>query len=71
MRWVGHVKLMGEKKGIYRIYWGNLRGRDHLEDTGVDGSVILRGMFRKWDVGVWIGLIWLRIWTVGVYLCVR
>ena len=30
--------------------WGNLRDRDHLEDPGVDGRIILRWIFRKWDV---------------------
>jgi hypothetical protein len=25
--------------------------RDHLEDAGVDGKIILKWIFRKWDVG--------------------
>jgi hypothetical protein len=33
------------------------------EDPGVDGMIILRWIFRKWDVGVWTGSIWLRIGT--------
>jgi hypothetical protein len=33
------------------FWWGNLRGRDHLEDPDVDGRIILRCIFRKWDVG--------------------
>ena len=41
-----------------------LRERDHLEDLGVDGR-ISKWIFRKWDVGVWTGLIWLRIGTGG------
>jgi hypothetical protein len=47
---------------------GNLRKGDHLEDTGVDGMIILRWIYRKWDVGAWIGLIWLRIGTRGGHL---
>ena len=47
------------------IGWGNLRERDDLEDLGVDGRIILRWIFRKWDVGVWTGSIWLRIGTGG------
>jgi hypothetical protein len=37
--------------------------RDHLEDPGIDGRIIFRWIFRKWDVGVWTGLIWLRTGT--------
>jgi len=33
-------------------FWrGNLKERDHLGDLGVDGTIILRRIFRKWDVG--------------------
>jgi len=36
-------------------------------DPGVDGRIILIWTFRKWDVGTWTGLIWLRIGTGGGY----
>jgi hypothetical protein len=29
--------------------WGDLRGRDHIEELGVDGRRILKWIFRKWD----------------------
>jgi len=29
----------------------------------IDWRIILRWIFRKWDVGAWTGLIWLRIGT--------
>ena len=54
--------------GYERFRWGNVRERDHLEDLGVDGKIILRWIFRKWDVEVWTGLIWLRIGTGGGHL---
>jgi hypothetical protein len=51
----------------HRILWGNLRERDYLEDPGVDGRIILRWNFGKWD-GAWTGLIWLRIGRGGGHL---
>jgi hypothetical protein len=45
--------------------WGNLKEDDHWRDSGADGRIILRWIFRKWDVGVRTGSSWLRIWTVG------
>jgi hypothetical protein len=29
------------------FWWGNLGERDHLEDPGKDGRIILRWIFRK------------------------
>ena len=46
---------MGEKETHTGFRWGNLRERGHLGDPGVDGRIILRQVFRKWDVGVWTG----------------
>jgi hypothetical protein len=40
-----------------------VRERNHLEDPGVDGKIILRWTFMKWDGGAWNGWIWLRIGT--------
>jgi hypothetical protein len=42
--------------------------RDCLEDPGVDGRIILRRIFWKWDEGAWTGSIWLRIRTDGGHL---
>jgi len=33
---------MGEKRGVYRVWGGKLRERDHLGDPGVDGRVTLK-----------------------------
>jgi hypothetical protein len=37
---------------------------DNLEDLGVDGRIILKLGFKKWEEA-WTGLIWLRIGTGG------
>jgi len=56
-----HVWVRGEAcKGFY---WGSLRERDHLEDQGVDGRIILIWIFRKLYVGAWTGSSCLRIGT--------
>jgi len=34
--------------------WGKLRERDHLGDLGLDGRIILRWIFRKWDFWVYV-----------------
>jgi hypothetical protein len=41
---------MGRREAHTEFCWGNLRERDHLGDPGVDGRIILRWIFRKWDV---------------------
>jgi hypothetical protein len=56
---------MGREETCTRFWWENLRERDHLVDPGVDGRIILRRIFRKWDMGVWTGLSGLRIETGG------
>jgi hypothetical protein len=52
MGWAGHVTRM--KRGEVRtgLCWGSPRERDHLENLGVDGRIILESMLRK-SVGSW------------------
>jgi hypothetical protein len=59
---------MGEGEAYTGFWWVNLRGRGHWGDPGVDGRIILRRIFRKWDVRVRTGLSWLGIETGGRYL---
>ena len=68
IRWAGHVERMGESKDVYRVLVGKPEGKDNLEDPGVDGRIILRWIFRKRDVGIWIRSSWLRVWTGGGHL---
>ena len=57
-----------ERRGVYRVLVGKPGERDHLGEQGADGRIILRLIFRKWDVGVWTGSSWLRIRTGGGHL---
>jgi len=59
---------MGKGEAYTGFWWGNLKERDHLRNSRVDGEIILRWVFRKWDVGVWSGSSWLRIGTGGGHL---
>jgi len=61
----GACSAYGERRGVHRC---NLRERDHLENPRVDGRIIIRWMFRKWNVVEWTGLIWLRIGTGSGHL---
>jgi hypothetical protein len=42
---------MGERRGAYGVWWGNRMERKHLEHLSVDGSIILKFIFKKWDRG--------------------
>ena len=50
------------------FWWGNLGERDHWGDPGVDGRIILRWIFRKWEEVARTGWSWLRIGTGGGHL---
>jgi hypothetical protein len=57
MRLAVHVARIGREEACTVFWWGNLRQRDHWRDPDVDGRIILRQIFRKWDVGEdWIEL---------------
>jgi hypothetical protein len=55
----------GRGEGCTGLWWGNLTERDHWGDPDVDGRIILRRSFIKWDVGVWAESSWLRIEKCG------
>ena len=56
---------MGKRRGIYRVLVGKPEGKRPLGRPRLNGRVILRWIFRTWDLGVWTGSSWLRIGTGG------
>ena len=62
---------IGERRGTYKVLVGKPEETDHLEDVGVDGRIILKGILKKSFARAWIGLLWLRIGTSGGLLCTR
>jgi hypothetical protein len=64
MRLAGHVARMGRREVYIGFGWGNLRVTDHLKDRDIDGRIILKWIFGKWD-GAETELICLRMGAGG------
>jgi hypothetical protein len=65
MRWAGHVARMGEEKKVYKVLVGKLEGKRPLgrpRRRWEDGISMDLG---ENNLGVWIGLDWLRTGTGG------
>jgi hypothetical protein len=55
MRWAGHVVCMGDIRNVYIILAINMKGRDHLEDLGTEGKILLEWILGKYGGKVWTG----------------
>jgi len=57
MRWAGHVEGMEERIDAYSRLAGKPEGKRPLGRVNVDGSMILKLIYQKWDKEVgWIHL---------------
>ena len=67
----GACSIYGEEERCIPGFGGNLRERALLEDSGMDGKIILSSIFGKWNGGAWTGFLWLRIGIGGGHLWKR
>ena len=56
---------MEEGRCVHRVLVGKPEEKDNWGDQDVDGKIILRWFFRKWEGVVGTGCSWLRIGTGG------
>ena len=66
MGWAGHVARMGEERDVYRVLVGKPEGKRPLGRPRRRWVDNIR--MDLWDVGIWTGLGWPRIETVGGHL---
>jgi hypothetical protein len=46
---------MGDRRRVYRVLVRKPEEKRYLKDPGVDGRIILRWIFRKFDAVAWTG----------------
>jgi hypothetical protein len=56
---------MGEGRGVNRVLVGKPEGKNQWGDPDVDGRIILKWIFRKWEGVMGTGWRWLRRGTGG------
>jgi len=56
------VAHTGDRREVHLGFGrGDLVERDHQEDSGIDGRIILKWVLKKWDGEARTGLLWLKI----------
>jgi hypothetical protein len=61
---VAHVALAGDEKCVHSFGKKAWKEETQLENTGLDWRIILKWMFRKYDVSSWTGFILLNIGSI-------
>ena len=61
-------RVWGRREVCTGFWWGSLKEEDHWGDPDVDGRMVLRRTFRKWEGRLGTGWSWLRTGTDGGHL---
>jgi hypothetical protein len=64
----GACSRNGGRRNVYRVLVSKSEVRVYLGDPVIDVRILLRWIFRKWNVGQWTGSRWTRIRTGFGYL---
>jgi hypothetical protein len=61
------LHVLGREELHKGFWWGNLRERDHLNDLGINGRIILKWtlMLRRMGEGHGLVFVWLKRGTAG------
>jgi hypothetical protein len=54
MRWVGACSTHGGNEKCIKKFCWSLKGRDHSDDSGIDGRISLKWILRKQGGRVWM-----------------
>jgi hypothetical protein len=47
IRWAGHVRHIGERRNVYRIFAGISKGVENLVDLSIDGRLVSKLLLEK------------------------
>jgi len=49
VRWAGHIARFEERMSAYLVLVGKLERKKQIGSPGVDGRILLKLFFKKWD----------------------
>ena len=60
--------MLGTGEAQRGFWWGDVMERNNLEDRDVDGKIIVKWFFKKWDGEPWAQFLCLSVGTVVGHL---